>query len=149
MCLDRVDKTTKDGTKYAYKVFKSVNGEYHNFIYHPLFLSLLAPTYDCLLTVLSKLAKPYKIGRWYTSSKRKICGCNKTKYPSGFHCFADKSAALTYIGYFGDEVVIKVEVEDIVASGVQEGWDRYGKSKSNQVIVARRMKPLEGCCPSS
>ena len=142
MCLDIVDTETKGDVKYAYKVF--IDAEYMR--YYPAFykgaiwrflgdISLELGWY-----LYKRFVRPYEIEKWYTSTKRVIQADSGTLYPSGFHCYTSKHDAIFGNPFTAHLPTLKIAIDDIVASGKQNG---------RSVIVARKMKLIEECHPSS
>lgn len=137
MCLDRVDKSTKKGIRYAYKVFMDVSKSgFYPIYYQGRFWNLLTPLgFSFLWRVYPIFRKPYEIGRWYLSSNLEIKAADGTFYNEGYHSYIKESDAHQSIPYmYGCGSVLKVEIKGIVASGVQDRWD---------VIVARGMRLTE------
>ena len=134
MCLDRVDKETEEGVRYAYKAFDIICGKkYYPMAYEGrLWRILKSISFELYFFLYTRFGKTYDIEQVYTSSKRRIRADDGTKYPSGFHSYINETDAKAVSGIF---LIVKVAIEDIVASGDQDG----------DVIVARRMELIEEC----
>lgn len=130
MCLASVDKITKTGIKYAYKVLLKrrsgeIVGEYRN----PSMVWEIG----------------YKVNEWSDSDSReiKICADDLTKYEPGFHSFIDRGDVEFYRFRFynTDRVLVKVEIDEIVASGDQQ-VSISGKEYV-PCVVSRKIKIVE------
>ena len=139
MCLDTVDKETKEGIRYAYKVFDTFYGKgYYPWAYEGrLWHILKSISFELYWILHIRFGMTYPIGRVYTSSKRRIKAMDGTKYPSGFHCYINETDAKACRDPIFDSNIriVKVSLQDIVASGNQDG----------AVVVARRMELVEEC----
>ena len=136
MCLGRVDAETKKDVKYAYKIFNQIGyREYFPLVHKGKLWDLLKRiSFELYWVLYTRFGKTYIPGQEYRSSKRKIKAGDGTIYRSGFHCFVNKVDAIACsIDEIGKRPVLKVAIEDIVASGYQEG----------DVIVARKMRLIE------
>jgi hypothetical protein len=140
MCLDRVDAKTKKDVKYAYKVFDTLRGKrYYPLAYEgALWRTLWYISFELYWFLYTRFGGTYDISHMYTSSKRRIKAMDGTRYRSGFHCFVNETDAKAYsdVGCITETPIVKVAIEDIVASGEQDGLD---------VIVARKMRLIEEC----
>lgn len=142
MCLDKVDKKTKKDVRYAYKIFREIgHRKYYPIAYiGTLWKALRFISLGLYLFLYTTFVKCYRKGEVYTSSKRGIRAFDNTKYRSGFHCYVNKVDAFRQRDmYYSTRPVLKVRVEDIVASGDQDG----------DVVVARRMELIEECQPDT
>lgn len=138
MCLDYVDIETEKEVRYAYKLF-NLKGfrEYYPLAHKGTLWNILkAISLESYWILYTKFGKTYLMGQEYKSSKRKIKAGDGTRYKSGFHCFVNKVDAIACsTDEFGKNPILRVAVEDIVASGYQEG----------DVIVARKMRLIDKC----
>lgn len=122
MCLNTVDKETKKGSGYGYKLFEDWNGELH----------------------------PWFIGRGsvlaeeeWIAARGGTLPVGKKKYRLGFHIFTTKAGAkaLQETNPFEyPEVIRRVKFKEVVASGKQG----MGDLSFQQVIVARKMYICKG-----
>ena len=115
MCLDTVDKVTKKGRGYGYKVFEDWDGELH-----PWFIG----GQD---TVLPE-------EEWIKDKKRGFA--HQPRYRLGFHIYVTlASAREIQEDRPHREIIRRVKYEGVVASG---------KSERRHVIVARKMLICKG-----
>ena len=109
MCLKTVDKETKKGNGVGYKVF-DIDEWYH------IFPQCQGDT-------------RYKYGIWCEDrNKEDIVLPEGSYYKAGYHIYTTYKDAEQLSGW--EETVRRVEYQDVVASGVQNGVS---------VIVARKM----------
>jgi len=121
MCLEHVHETPLE-RKEAYKIF-SLDSKF----------PLSGIFYDF----------PFKKRRWLKDSNDeefKLGYCGKF-YPAGFHCFLYKDHALAHRDRGPSEVVHRVLLKDIVASGYQS------TDTSSLSIVARQIYIMEEVLP--
>lgn len=119
MCLEIVDKETKQ-IKYGWKVFMKKGRK------------LVAPCYGN--------DEHFAKGIWYdevdfrrfSKQRKTIDSASGKRYKKGFHVFVSYREAKFWGN--NENVIKKVEVKDIVASGTQ----RY-----HVVIVAKKLKVIE------
>lgn len=98
MCLDTVDKETKD-FKYGWKVFRKERGKLYSVIYDIRY-------------------KAYPVNEWISDKKRrKILSNCLTYYPKGFHFYKTREQARRNCR--AGEIVKKIKVKNIVASGTE------------------------------
>ena len=139
MCLDKVDKETRKDVRCAYKVFDTLCGKrYYPLAYEGmLWRTLMYISFELYWFLYTRFGRTYDICRVYTSSKRRIKAMDGTRYRSGFHCFVNETDAKAYsdVGGITETPIVKIAIEDIVASGYQEG----------DVVVARKMRLIEEC----
>jgi len=109
MCLTRLDKKTYK-CRVGYKIFdESIIGE--KCFYSPYYPKYLM-----------------KIGRTYIDRKNNFIWFDpKVRYETGFHFYLDKETALNWC-YHPHQVVIKIKVKKVVATGYQ-GKLRVGVAK--------------------
>lgn len=127
MCLASVDKVTKTNIKYAYKTMTLIDNR------------LLGQNRNAPDSYL----EGYELNKWYDSGTDEsiwIASDDLARYEPGFHSFIDYSDAnlCSKPDYY---VIVKVEIDDIVASGdqyIEAGFGKYGPC-----IVSRKIKIVE------
>ena len=120
MCLEIVDKETKQ-IKYGWKVFRNMNGK--------------------LKSICRGNGKHFKKGVWHNEKdfrgeeeRRKTIDSHfDGRYKKGFHVFVTLKG-LKFWRDYKDDIIKKVEVKDIVASGTQLRED---------VVVVKKLKVVE------
>ena len=124
MCMDWVDEVTKQ-SKIGYKVFRLHNGKLEN-----LFFNI-------------KDLKKFNEGRWVKSHSNNFhYACNR-RYRSGFHFFYNYDDAVTYLFPEFNEVIMKIEVKNIIASGYLD-IIKHTNSISLKTGVAEKIKLIGG-----
>ena len=114
MCLDSVDQITKQakiGYKVVYRISKTATKTFYT----------------------SFRGKRIQLNRQYVDENRLAIKEKHVSYTAGFHVWRRLCDAKHFAKEFG-EIVLKVELDSIVASGRQERCD---------VLVARKMKPIQ------
>lgn len=123
MCLDTVSKRTKH-YKVGWKIFKKDYGQKGR-----LWGWMIGPP--------SKYRNGYKKGVWLKDViKGIILTSNLDEYPKGFHFYEKrKDAQYDCSGY--PNVICKVKVRNVVASGLQTGC-RVGVAKEMLILEERK-----------
>lgn len=115
MCLDRIDKKTRKNFRYGYKIYDLFDGKLSGVFYNYF--------------------KDYPEGVWIKDDKQIIINEVQPGYPTGFHVLTSKKGAKSWKDNFKTQVIRKVLIKDIVASGTQNGFN---------VVVCKQKKILPG-----
>ena len=122
MCLDKLTKR-KTRKKYFYKIFYAYGNRLLGYCYNRNGENV---------TLSSSTS--YQRNRWLNSVPCETLTYVGEPYTTGFHCFVNEADAVNHINsdvMSTNLKVFKVEVEDIMYTGKQYGFD---------CIVARRMR---------
>lgn len=124
MCLDKVTKLSED-IKTVYKILV-------RFTYDDT--GVYRTPFQCVKVSVGKIYKD--------KSKKDIetLDINPDFYPTGFHCFVNKSDAIKVLDLWGTKIIAEVEVDDIVACGKEHYLLDEGIELIADIVVARTMK---------
>lgn len=121
MCLEIVDEKVKV-KRTAYKVMRKVKDQYY-------------PLYSYATTkFLPAYPKLIPAGVWVDEADWRLPVYGVPSYPTGWHCYGSVRAAKELGGLIQGGAIVKVKLDDCVASGTQWGY---------RCAVAKQMKILE------
>lgn len=86
------------------------------------------------------------VGKTYKDKSKKdieTLDINPDFYPTGFHCFVNKSDAIKVLDLWGTKIIAEVEVDNIVACGKEHYILDKGRKLIADIVVARTMKVIK------